>query len=410
MAKKGGEGAAEVKRFDNTTQMLKGNELASQSMRVWIVLILLPFAGCLDSEKLPPESLDSRSAQTFAELGVIRPIELGIPIVQSGMCDGACAIDVAVPELERGDAMEVHLSWDGTKTTLTSSTPGATRGFDSMRWLLNQTGESSIEFTANGEVSVRARLLGPDLPFLGRNELLPNIVTYAPVQIDFGFCDHVETVEQGASRCLRFGNAIGNTGDGHLQVELPMEQGVLTPAGLGSFDQIISLRDGGETRHTVGNAVFHFTHMHFHYDGFARFSLYEYDEDTGLRGALAAEHKKSGFCFLDWGPMQEPDRAPSEGGYAEAYCLAPNYTGWSMGVSKGWFDFYWRTLTDQYVDADGVPDGTYELVSTADWSDSLLEVDESDNSASTVIRILGDQVEVLESRGHFVMPDGTRNL
>ncbi len=325
-------------------------------------------------------------------------------------CTGRCVLPVVVPRLPDQAYLEVLVAWDGTKTTLESDLAGAVRGFDSMRWLLEEPGPVDILLAADGALSVRVRVLGLGVDFLSGDEMLPNIVTYAPVQIAFGECDRVERFEQGATRCLRLGNAIGNTGDGPLQVDLAPEQGVLAPAGLGSFDQVIPLRSGGETRHPVGNADFHLTHMHFHYDGFARFSLYEWDEATGLRGGLAAEHKKSGFCFLDWGQMQEPDRAPSSGGRAEVYCIAPGWNGWSMGVSAGWFDFYWSSLPDQYIDAAGVPDGTYELVSAADWSDSLLETDESDNAASTILRITGDKVTVLEERSFYTMPEDTRNL
>lgn len=375
-------------------------------MRWTVAVVLVALAGCLETapepDSLPPEPviLDSWSGD----------LAVGEPIHLRGECAGSCLIVADVPPLPPEGLYALRVAWDGTQIAdMTIEASGVlTRGFDDVRLVTREPGPYTLH--GHGALDATLSIIGPSLRSMAGPELRPNIVTYAPVQVGFGACQDVEQQEQGAQRCLRLGNAIGNTGDGPLQAMLPVEDGALAATGLGSFDQRILLESGGHQDHPVGNADFHLSHAHFHYDGFARFSLYAWDEATGLRGELAAQHKKSGFCFLDWGPMQEPDRAPTEGGRAEQDCLVPSPTGWSMGVSEGWFDFYWSSLADQYVDVAGVPDGTYELVSSADWNDSLLETDETDNSASVVLRLAGDHVEVLESRGHFVMPDDTRQL
>jgi hypothetical protein len=64
---------------------------------------------------------------------------------------------------------------------------------------------------------------------------------------------------------------------------------------------------------------------------------------------------------------------------------------------------------DQYVEASDVGDGLYELISIADPDDWLLELDETDNVASALIRIDGEQVRVLEERGWYRLPPGTAN-
>jgi hypothetical protein len=237
-----------------------------------------------------------------------------------------------------------------------------------------------------------------------------------PSQIGFGACDEVERVEQGAQRCLRLGNAIGNTGDGPLEVHLGWADAALALAGEaagplvdGIFFQRLHAWDGGAEDRPVGASDFHPAHAHWHYDGFAEFLLHEVDPDTGLRGAAAAAGKKSGFCFLDWGPMAENEATREAGGRAAQDCLIPMQEGWSMGISTGWFDFYWRELTDQYVEASDVGDGLYELISIADPDDWLLELDETDNVASALIRIDGEQVRVLEERGWYRLPPGTAN-
>ena len=387
-------------------------------MRSWrALLVALALAGCLDPSPLDDASVEYE-AWSYAGLGgeagrlEAAPAHPGSFV---GECDGTCQVRLlAIHDVPAHAFVEVRLSWDGTTMAGAEFVdPPADavvqRGFDSVRMVLPaDLGTYTIE--ADGLVQGRVSIIGPDVPATDGDQMLPDIVTFAPVQLRIGDCDPYEETEQAATRCLRLGNAVGNTGDGPLQVVLPPEQGALAAADLGSFDQAIRLRDGGVERRPVGNADIHLTHGHFHYDGFARFSLYAYDEATGLRGDVAAEHHKSGFCFLDWGEMEGRDRRPAEGGRADTDCLVPSAEGWTMGVSEGWFDFYWAGLTDQYIDIAGVPDGTYELVSTADWSDSLLEVDETDNAASAIVRITGDDVEVLETRSFFELPEDTRNL
>ncbi len=420
-------------------------------MRVWIALLLL--AGCITQEApdqvgpvvqnepvpqstpdpqtqneeapdLPPAETDATAerplqvpaeASAWTDLQLLdhaglasSAVEAGAPVYFSGTCGGQCALPVDWPPLQAQQWYELVVRWDGTQVPGVDIVGGEVqRGFDSARVVTAQT---NLTIQGAGAVWGRATILGPDVLSLAGDERLPNIVTYAPVQIAFGGCDEHERIEQGATRCLRLGNAIGNTGDGPLQAVLPWDDGLLSPTGIGGFDQRILLRSGGHSDHQVGNADFHVSHAHFHYDGFARFSLYEWDEGTGLRGELAAQHKKSGFCFLDWGRMEDPDRAPQEHDYADDECLIPGSQGWTMGVTAGWFDFYWAGLTDQYIDVADVPDGTYELVSTADWNDSLREVDEDDNQASAIISLQGDRVEVLQVRSFYHLPDDTNQL
>lgn len=383
-------------------------------MRLVACLVLVGLAGCLDPAVVDdvavagPEMVAQITAwdgEAFVPVepgdAVVRP---GHPVRFEAVCDGFCEVPV-----HGGSTFEVR--WDGAVTppVLPQETRTHDRGYAHGHDALRQYGGGPpFVFEAYGPVWGEIRATGTDVEVLAGDRMLPNIVTYAPVQIGVEPCQEIEGREQGATRCLRLGNAIGNTGDGPLQVVLPPADGVLTAAGMGAFDQRVLLRDGGHEDHEVGNADIHLTHGHFHYDGFARFSLYGHDLETGLRGDLAAEHKKSGFCFLDWGRMD--DGEPEGGHYAEDDCLVPGTDGWTMGVTAGWFDFYWASLTDQYIDIAGVPDGVYELVSEADWSDSLVETDEGDNSASAVLRITGDEVEVLETRSFFELPEDTGNL
>ncbi len=387
-------------------------------MRLFVVLLIV-LSGCAqvtepttDGASVEVEDLAFRFQAwvdgAFEEVAA-PVVAIGHPMRFDVECPGTCPLDIPWPDLADEQWLEVLVRWDGTQmANVTLQAEGATvqRGFDSARVLAT---EAPVTILADGPVQGRIAILGPDVPTLAGNHMLPNIVTYAPEQIGLGPCDSVERSEQGAQRCLRLGNAIGNTGDGALQAVLSHADGALTAAGLGAFDQRIHLRDGGYEDHEVGNADIHVAHGHFHYDGFAQFSLYQWAPETGLRGELAAEHKKSGFCFLDWGPMDDPDRRPQQD-RVTTDCLVPGVSGWSMGVTAGWFDFYWAGLTDQYVDIADVPDGFYELVSVADWNDSLIETDEEDNAASAIIEIAGDTISVLETRAFYTLPEDTRQL
>lgn len=338
-------------------------------------------------------------------------------------CDPACA-DIAFTLAAATDDdgwLEVRIHWDGTQTpglaptlTLPDGTEVAgARGFDASRIQLFEApaGDYHLAIDGTGAITGYVRTYDLDEPRQDGADKLPNVVTLAPVEVGFSGCMIEERLEQGAERCLRLGNAIGNTGDGPLQVYLTYDEAALALAtselglGMGQFVQRIDQRPSGSRDVVVGAADFHEVHGHWHYDGFADFRLYEVDEATGLRGAEAGTGHKSGFCFLDIGQMQEPDVRPVGGGNAEADCLVPWFEGWSMGVSVGYYDYYWTSLADQYIEASGVGSGLFELVSVADPDGWLLETDEQDNAASLLLRIDGNQVTVLEERAWYVNPD-----
>jgi hypothetical protein len=334
------------------------------------------------------------------------------------------AMELAQP-LDARSWLDVRVHWDGTQSAgavPTLSGPaqqyGGKRGFDATRIKVDAApaGRYTLALDGSGRFTVTAFTRSADQPKTTGDRRLPNIVVMVPIQIGFDDCDEVERVEQGAQRCLRLGNAIGNNGDGPLEVHLGWVDAALALAGEaagpvvdGLFFQRLHGWDSPPTDRPVGTSDFHPSHAHWHYDGFAEFSLFEVDPATGLRGRQVAAGKKSGFCFLDWGPMAEGEARREDGGRAAQDCLIPAAQGWSMGISTGWFDFYWSDLTDQYVEASNVGDGLFELVSRADPDDWLLEVDETDNVASALISIQGDTVKVLEGRGWYRIPPGTAN-
>ncbi|MEA3135735.1 MAG: hypothetical protein QOC71_16, partial [Thermoplasmata archaeon] len=276
------------------------------------------------------------------------------------------------------------------------------------------SGIHSLAVAGQGHAAITVRMGSLDVPADG--ELRPNLVELVIEGPAIGPCDEVERTEQAAVKCMRFGNGVGNPGHGPMQIRLSLEQGAqaLAPLG-GRFMQEVRLADGTIAEHEVGPATFHPTHSHWHYDGFATFELFNVDPATGLRGELAASHHKSGFCFLDWDKMVENVTIPATRERAETDCLipglgmafggTPGVPAWTNGISRGWYDFYESQLTDQYVDIDGLPAGTYELVASADPLQTLDETDDSDNQSSLLLSIDGNDIQVLEERAHFHVQD-----
>lgn len=396
-------------------------------MRVLLgaTLLLLVLSGCAET---PPEPAAQTHAQPRVEVdpatapvvGMSTPVAPAatprIPLLRPGELlrwEGACPclpLDFALADSWDG-WLEVRVQWDGTQTAgfdLRVESPGSVeageRGFDDrLARLFEPTGGAyAIHLDGSGEYVAMARLGTTQVPAAG--PLLPNLVELVIEGPRIGSCDSVESTEQGATKCMRFGNGVGNPGHGPVQIRLTIDQAAMALAPLdGRFAQEIRDADGTLTSHQVGPASFHVSHSHWHYDGLAAFELYKVDEGTGLRGDLASSHHKAGFCFLDWGEMEEPVTQPAQQERAESDCLVPGLTTgtWTNGISRGWYDFYWSDLTDQYVDVAGLPDGVYELVASADPLDTLDEIDETDNQSSLLIRLSGNNVEVLEERAHY---------
>lgn len=391
--------------------------------RAWPVAVLL-IAGCAG----PAETVDSAPAGPGLPAALhavgeepgewmhqpVWHVGHGTQLSWQGACEAACHVDV-VPTGVGADAwLDVRVTWDG------ATQPGfalhvedsdgqpveadVRRGFDMARAVVWEPAEGShrLVVTGAGQVAGEARLRSVDVPAIEGADRLPNLVTLTPIELSVGQCRLEESVEEDAVRCLRLGNSVGNVGDGPLEVHLDHVNAGMSAAGGGRFMQRI-YQVGGYRDVPASGAEFHLAHGHFHYAGLAHFELYAVKD--GLRGELAAAGHKRGFCFLDWGEMATPEAPPEREQHAQQNCLVPGGSGWSMGISRGWYDYYWKELADQYIDIEGVADGVYELVSIADGAGTLAETDDGDNEASVVLRLQGDAVTVLEERALYDNPE-----
>ena len=115
---------------------------------------------------------------------------------------------------------------------------------------------------------------------------------------------------------------------------------------------------------------FHPAHNHWHIGDIALFELHA-DSPTGpIVGRNAV---KVTFCLIDWYRLE--GNAPTK---ERAYWdCATSY----QGISVGWVDQYHHSLDGQQLDLTGVPPGRYYLVSTANYAQTFLEQDVTNNSA-----------------------------
>lgn len=205
-------------------------------------------------------------------------------------------------------------------------------------------------------------------------------------------------------RCLRFSNAVGNVGQGPLEVRLEGSEGALAAAAMGQFVQRIHHADGSTTDRPAGAAEFHAIHGHFHNAAANRFSVHPFDPASGARGEALGEGRKTGICFADVG-IVHPGLPVETVGYPGLGCIVPDETAhWWLGIQPGWYDLYPWWLSDQYVDLGDASDGTYVVCSITNQDGALAEEDLDNNETCTAFRLIGDQVETLGPRPYHSLP------
>lgn len=247
-------------------------------------------------------------------------------------------------------------------------------------------------------------------------DLLPDLVSLPPRNLHFetsaylfhlpvpsmpGGCYAEETLEQGARRCLRFDQIVSNVGRGPFEVRYRID-GVATE-DTRDLIQRIYRSDGSFRDRFADTYTFHAAHAHFHYKNFARSHLWRATpagERIGKKPVRSA--RKNGFCMIDVEQTRFGKRGDSPRTYVPPGCLAPSEfdpaTGALSaitGMSAGWADVYWWYLADQFIEVTSLPDGYYLLQNVADQAGTVEEVDESNNAASTLIRLCGDQADVV---------------
>lgn len=206
-------------------------------------------------------------------------------------------------------------------------------------------------------------------------------------------CGIDESLDQAATRCLRASVALGNLGLGKL---LLLFEG--TSEVQQNVQQCVERSDGSFELRDAGTGAWHGSHNHHHHDDVVQFTLYEHDLATATRGEIVAQGEKFGWGFYPLGFV--PDAVPATEDHLWD-CSADATTTWRYGLQPGWWDAYLWWRNGNFVDIAGVPDGVYEFEAAANPLDEIHEDDQAPNTASVILRLQGDSVEVL----HPFTPD-----
>jgi hypothetical protein len=205
-------------------------------------------------------------------------------------------------------------------------------------------------------------------------------------------------VNVNGKKLLKFPVVTANIGDGPLEIN-----GARTSTSTSDWvgRQTVFKSDGTKTVLPPSGAEFYWAgdgHTHWH---IRDFDLYEIYDASGQQLQTGEKH---GYCFEDntsyrgWPGSSAHPNSPASPVYTPALACGrdqPNATTIMHGLSVGWGDTYPATLPDQAIDVTGLPDGDYTVKVTADWQNLWQETNESNQSASALIRITGNSVALL---------------
>ena len=339
-------------------------------------------------------------------------------------------IDVARGTYKTRGGVQVSIRWHDENQDLDLYVYGPDGDLAGASEGITSTGESVLlDAPPNGEYRVVvAPTMATDMPYEGsaeiefppavepRRPLLPDLVALKPRNLAFatsayyvdlpvpsfpGGCYPEETLEQGARRCLRFDQIIGNDGDGAFEVRYRLD-GVATEETRDLVQRVYG-SDGTYSERFADTYTFHATHAHFHYVNFARSYLWKATPSGRRLGTKPVRSsRKNGFCMVDVEHTDFGKRGDSPRTYVPPGCLLPTEVDPATGavsaisgISRGWADVYNWFLPDQFIEVSGVPDGYYILQSVADQANTVRELDETNNSASVLIKLCGERAEIV---------------
>ncbi|HEU4370993.1 MAG TPA: lysyl oxidase family protein [Methylomirabilota bacterium] len=197
-------------------------------------------------------------------------------------------------------------------------------------------------------------------------ELRPNLQPFPAFDLRIG------TSLSTGGKEIRFSTRSWNKGAGPLE---------LVAGETGSQGQNVYQRvyrsDGTHQDYFAGTFVWHPFHNHFHFGDYALYSL----DPINAPGGSSKVGAKTTFCVMDTNKVDGTlSGAPATAFYATCGTTV-------QGMSVGWADTYGYTLTGQSIDFTGNPSGDYCLTIQIDPKGRLFETDETDNFASSLLRI-----------------------
>lgn len=189
-------------------------------------------------------------------------------------------------------------------------------------------------------------------------------------------------------RWLRFDSIVVNVGPGAFDVY------GMPAAGSGdrAVVQRLELSGGGWSERATSAGMFYAGdgHDHWHVRDLQEWTI-AYRNDSA---AVLRRGAKTGFCFWDNYP-HPGTRDPQYSGTSSCHERADGTI--PMGLTVGWGDEYPSTISGQYIDITGLPNGDYTVTLTADRRGDFVEARETNNQAWAIIRIARRGVSVLES-------------
>ncbi len=219
----------------------------------------------------------------------------------------------------------------------------------------------------------RALLNGDDDGSGGGVPLLPDLISWADEARGYLYGWTLDRSGRNTVR-LRLSTAMTNIGAGPLE----LRGSTLHDDGTQDVLQRVYANDGSFVDRLAGEFVFHPSHGHIHFEGFAEYNLRAVLPEGGV-GDVVATGGKTSFCLVDLDDYDTPlVGAPAE----------PQYHGCTntvVGISVGWADVYEEGLPDQWIDVTNVPAGQYWLEAIADPDNHIEELDETNNISRILI-------------------------
>jgi hypothetical protein len=167
-----------------------------------------------------------------------------------------------------------------------------------------------------------------------------------------------------------------------------MVGGRQSPSGSTIAVQRIRTTDGAGAERIAGEFSFHPLHDHWHFEDFARISLWSYDAEGKLGFELASTGKIT-FCAMDTYAYDLDLFGADQ--YSQFSDCSPEV----QGISTGWADVYDPTVPGQQLDLTNVPDGRFAILTEADPANHVLETSELNNDSITYVEIYGMSVRIL---------------
>ena len=253
-----------------------------------------------------------------------------------------------------------------------------------VRWIIRPLSIGIVVCFLLGTLGPSSVRLSADDASAAGTPLYPDLKTTKPSGLYF---DRV-TMSDGLSHyVLRFSNVVWNDGEGRLEL-----QGDPRPDGGNKvYQNVYDSPTGGalaSQRHVSSDIVYHPSHYHYHFEGFASYLMLQRDS-AGVYQPTTKKGSKTGFCIMDSNHISS--RGPSSAQYGSC-------SGALQGISVGWGDLYQGSLPEQWIDlgTSRLADGYYAVQSTADPQNKLNEAGRDNNNIGvTYFRVSSGAITII---------------